>query len=669
MQFSNEGERLAEGTFIFPLPQGAAVDQLTMWVDGQAIDAKILRAGEARGIYNEIVRQYRDPALLEYIGSDMIQANIFPIPPGDTRRIQIRYGQALTVDNGLINYTYPMKTTGDRLVKEMSISVSVSGSDPISNIYSPSHPIAISRAHNDDTSFTAGFEASNYRPESDFSLFYGIATDTINVNLLTYRESANEDGFFMLMVQPPVEVDADAVIPKDVIVVLDQSGSMDGEKWDQARDAAGLVLQHLNSRDRFNLILFSTGWRLFSNSMQNPDQADAAINWIQGQDAAGGTDINGALLSAFDMVGERPTTILFLTDGLATEGETETSRILENLKQSAPPNVSVFTFGVGYDVDTFLLDAIVRDHHGTGSYVRPGERIDEKVESLYNKVSAPVLNDIALDFGSNMNVDWVYPTELPDLFAGEQLTLVGRYRGSADNVTIRLSGSVGSQDMNFVYNGNDFPANAGGQSFIARLWATRRIGDLLNTIRLNGENSELVDSVVNLSVRYGIITPYTSFLIEENDILTQEGLDRVTAGFAEEAEALSTQNTGAGAVAAADASMRLQSAQSVAAAPTASAMPSALPGDADGTLHNDELGAAPAVNPVQSVGDKTFLLQDGVWTDTTFQPDTMQTEKVEFLGDAYFDLLAQHPELGEYFALGEQVIVVLDGTAYEVVPA
>ena len=288
IQFTNQGEALAEGTFVFPLPQGAAVDQLTMWVDGQAIEAKILRAEEARGIYDRIVRQYRDPALLEYIDNDVIQANVFPIPPGDSRRIEISYSQVLEVDNGLINFVYPMNTIGDRPIDDVSIAVSVESNDPISNIYSPTHDIAINRGQDTDKAFRAGFETSNYLPDSDFSLYYGIASDTINLNLLTYRESATEDGFFMLLVQPPVTIDEDAVIPKDVIVVLDQSGSMDGVKWDQARDAATFVLENLNSQDRFNLVLFSTGWRVYSSQMESPAEAPGAIDWIKNQDAIGG---------------------------------------------------------------------------------------------------------------------------------------------------------------------------------------------------------------------------------------------------------------------------------------------------------------------------------------------------------------------------------------------
>ncbi len=661
MQFTNEGSALAEGTFIFPLPEGAAVNQLTMWIDGQAIEAKILAADEARSIYDEIVRQYRDPALLEYIGSSALQANVFPIPPGESRRVEISYGQVLEVDNGLIHYIYPMHSgvNSRRVIEDVRIGVRVNGNDPISTIYSPSHNIAVNRDE-DDTGFLVGFEARNFRPENDFSLYYGIASDTINVNLLTYRESANQEGFFMLLVQPPVSLAQERIIAKDVIIVLDQSGSMSGDKWQQAQDAAAYVLDKLNPEDRFNVVLFSTGWRIYSQDMESPAQVRDAIRWIRGQEAAGGTDINGAMLTALDMVGERPTTILFMTDGLATEGETIlTHDILANLNAVARPNARIFTFGVGNDVDTILLDSIVRDHRGAGVYVRPNERIEEEVASLYNKISAPVMNDLELDFGG-AQVDWVYPAELPDLFAGEQLTLVGRYRQSVDNLTITLRGQVSGSQQTFTYANLDFPARAGGEPFIAQLWATRRIGDLLNSIRLNGESQELIDSVVELSIRYGIITPYTSFLIEEDDILSQQGRDRAGESFAQEAEALARDFTGASAIDAADAAASMAGAQ----APLPSAPPAALGGGAgDGDLFYDE---APA-NPIQTVNGKTFILQGEVWTDTTFEPDTMTTQRVDFLSDAYFDLLAEKPELAPFLALGERVIIVLDDVAYEVV--
>ncbi len=669
MEFINEGNGLAEGTFVFPLPGEAAVDQLTMFINGQPINAQLLPADQARAIYNEIVRQYRDPALLEYIGSSVIQASVFPIPPGESRKIEIRYRQALTVENGLIHYVYPLKVTkalSTRPVDSTSVRVEVISNDAISNIYSPSHSLAISRSG--DRQFVAGWESVSTAASDDFSLYYGIASQTINANLLTYRESAGEDGFFMLLVQPPVTLPEEQAIAKDVIVVLDQSGSMFGEKWDQARIAAEYVLKNLNPTDRFNVVLFSTGWRIFSNTLESPAQAQAAMDWVRGQEAVGGTDINGALTTALAMAdAERPTTILFLTDGLATEGTTDTQQILSNLEQAARPNIRIFTFGVGDDVDTFLLDAIVRDHRGAGSYVRPSERIDEEVAALYTKISAPVLTDVTLDVGGLLVSD-LYPTlPLPDLFAGTQLTLVGRYRGDASNLSFTLRGTVNGQEQTFVYSGLSFPAQAGGEAFIARLWATRRIGDLLNTIRLNGENPELVDSIVRLSVRYGIITPYTSFLITEDDILTAQGLERAQEELNLQAQTLASEASGASAVDAADAVAGAQNAAAPAAMPTM-----AMPGTTSGGVGGGEPSAPPmdgsfVSNPIQTVNDKTFLWQDGVWVDTAFQPDTMQTQQVTFLSDEYFALLERLPQLADYFAVGEQVIVVIEGVAYEVV--
>lgn len=652
MQFTNNGDALAEGTFIFPLPNNAAVDRLTMFINGQAYDAKILSADEARQIYDEIVRQYRDPALLEYLGMQAIQANVFPIPPRESRRIQIDYSQLLPVDNGLVQYVYPM--TAKRLIDEMSVSVEVESSTPIGAVYSPSHNIGLSREGT--TAFKAGYEASNTVESEDFTLYYGLASDEISVNLLTYRASANEDGFFTLLIQPPLSIEEERIVPKDIILVIDQSGSMDGEKWQQAQAAAAYVLDNLNEQDRFNIVVFSTGYRVYANEMLPSNDASAAKEWVNSLGIEGGTNINEALLAALDMTGERSTAILFLTDGEPTEGVTDIELILSNLKAAAKSNARIFTFGVGDDVNTLLLDALTRDHNGAITYVRTGQRIDEAVASLFNKINAPVMTDVQLTI-DGVITELMYPAQLNNLFAGEQLTLVGRYRGSADDATITLTGEVNGETQSFAFNNMRFPDRAGGEALIARLWATRRIADMLNSIRLNGENPELVNSIVDLSVRYGIITPYTSFLIEENDILTQQGREEAEAQAATSFGDLSRQTTGSAAV---DTAADLNAMQEAPAAAPAATM----------SVGGDEGmgGGGMPVNRIQNVGEKSFLLIDEVWTDTTFKPDEMETQDVVFLSDAYFDLLAEKPELAEYFALGDRVIVMLDGVAYQVLP-
>lgn len=688
LKLTNNGERLAEGMYIFPLPMGAAVERLTMTIDGQVIEAKILRADEARAIYDRIVRQYRDPALLEYIGRDLIQANVFPIPPKATREVTIRYGQLLREENGLAHYVFPVDVTKNngRMVKRMNVRVTLEEGAPLGSIYSPTHTVAITRPA--DNRAVVSYEGVNVVPKSDFELFYGVQRDDITANLLSYKESAEQDGFFLLMITPPQTVAVERVLPKDVVIVLDQSGSMGGAKWEQAQRATISVLEKLNPQDRFNVVVFSSGWRVFANSLQDTSAASEAVAWVRTLYPEGGTNIHDALKTALGYADdERALTVLFLTDGVATEGIVDTPTLLESLKRNAPANARIFTFGVGDDVDTLLLDSIVRDFRGTGAYVRPSQRVDEAVASLYAKISAPVLNDITLSF-DGAQVELLYPRQLPDLFAGEQLVLVGRYRRGAEGVSVTLTGKRDGEQVTLVYPDLRLTERAGGQAFIARLWATRRIGDMLNQIRLNGESKELVDSIVTLSLRYGIITPYTSLLIEEDDILTQQGRERAVQAFDQQAQMLAQDFTGARAVDAASITQDLANASvpQQLLMPTAVIVPLALPTPSMPMGQAPMIGGSSTILPanaqevvtvflepqqrMQTVRGKTFLLQGEIWTDTTYNPDTMtNVTQVVFLSDAYFDLLQRKPELAAYFAVGEQVIVVLDDEVFQVLPA
>jgi len=541
-----------------------------------------------------------------------------------------------------VRYTYPLSTEqfSPRPLEDVSVSVDIISNEAIKAIYSPSHPVAIEREG--DYRARVGWEDGEVVPDRDFALYYTVSQEDLGVNLLSYKEE-DEDGFFMLLVAPKVEVDDAQVVAKDVIFVLDTSGSMEGEKIEQAKDALLFVLDNLNAEDRFDIVEFSTGVRTYADGLQSVRRARDAADWVRDIAANGGTDINRAMLEALDMAdAERPTVIIFLTDGLPTEGVVEPELILDNVKQAASSNVRVFAFGVGDDVNTLLLDTMARELRGASAYVRPGERIDEQVSAFYAKVSTPVLADIALTF-EGVRVDDAYPYPLPDLFAGTQLVLVGRYREGGP-ASVALEGVVNGQPQRFVYQDLSF-RNEGGDEFIAPLWATRKIGYLLNEIRLHGEAPELVDEVVELSIRYGIITPYTSFLVEEPlRALSREGRRDIAE---ETYQAMSTATPAPAAGAAA-----VQKAQDQA------------------QLEAAEAPAAPAeayAQQVQIVGERAFVLKDGVWTDTTYDPTRMETEKLPFASQAFFDFLAEHPEAGRYFALGERVIAVIDGVAYETV--
>lgn len=654
--FRNDSQWSLEGTYIFPLPENAAISNFAMWVNGERVEGRLFTKEEARRLYDNIVRRRLDPALLEYVGRDLFQASIFPIDPGDTRRVEIEYTQILPVDNGLVRYTYPLSTEkfSARPLENVAVTVNITSRDAIKAIYSPSHPVSISR----DGRFraVAGWEDFDVLPNTDFSLYYTVSPDEVGVNLLSYKEQG-EDGFFILLAAP--NVDAEQVVAKDVILVLDVSGSMEGEKMEQARDALNYVLDHLNPEDRFNIIAFSTGVRAFSNRPESLSALPGARRFVDDLRAEGSTDINRAILEAIDTADrQRPTIIIFLTDGLPTSGVVDTPLILDNIEQAATPNLRIFPFGVGDDVDTILLDSLAQAQRGASAYVRPGERVDEQVSAFYAKVSTPVLADIELEV-NGVRIEETYPYPLPDLFAGTQLIVTGRYREGGP-ATISLTGQINGRSRTFRFNDLTFATgrqNSRDTEFIPRLWATRKIGYLLNQVRLHGENRETIDQIVNLSIRYGIITPYTSFLVEEPELaLRQEGRDVIVEEEMAAAQAAPPPEvSGESAVNKAVDQNALAGAEM--AAPLATAVPA--PGPAAGNAT-----AGPAVTVA---GTKAFVLKQGIWTDTTFDPDRMATTPLPFPSDTFLEFLAAHPEAGQYFALGPRVIAVINGVAYETV--
>ena len=653
--FVNDNPWTAEGTYIFPLPEGAAVSDFVMWVDGKAVHGEILEADEARTIYDDVVRRMKDPALLEYVGRKALKASVFPIPPGEERKIELEYSQILPVENGLVHYIYPLSTErfSSRPLEDLVVRAQIESREPLKAVYSSRHEVSIDRE--DDYHALLGLEQSDVLPDRDFELFYTISSEKIGLNLLSFKEEG-QDGFFLLLAAPDVKVNEEEIVVKDIILVLDTSGSMQDEKMDQAKEAARYVLDHLNPLDRFAIVSFATTTRSFSPSLEPAAQADKGKDFLDRLEAMGSTDINRAMIEAVGLAEEvRPTTLIFLTDGLPTEGVTVTGAILDNVARESPDNVRIFSFGVGDDVDTDLLDQISLDHGGASTYVRPGEEIDEEVSAFYRKVKIPVLSDLSLDWG-DIIVDQVYPQRIPDLFAGSQLILLGRYREGGP-AKITLKGMVNQEERSYTYEDLSF-RKEGGDDFIPRLWATRAVGYYLTQIRLYGEKQEWIDSIVSLSTRYGIITPYTSFLVQEKDIFSDKGREEVISDFKEEMAAAAAEPAfGEAAV------EKVVYQKSLSAAPVGAAVPvnMSVSTGIDGTSKMVRVSEV-----LKNVGSKTFLLKNDTWIDTTFDR-SMKTKKVAFLGEEYFDLISQVPVLGSYFALGERVIVVHEGQAYETV--
>ena len=605
--FYNPNDWEVEGTYIFPLPADAAVSNFTLWVDGEPLPGNVLTAEEARQTYQSIVSQLKDPALLEYVGRGAFQASLYPIPAKGERRIQLEYSQVLTAENGLVKYVYPLNTEKfSRLpLNDVNITVNVQAGQPVRAVYSPSHAIDVT--HTGEASFTASYSESNVLPDRDFALYYSIG-ETQALHLLTYRDpgdTQDSDGYFLLMLAPQPDVSAQAIVDKNLLVVLDKSGSMEGEKFQQAQTAVDYILSHLNPGDRFYLSAFSNDVQAFSPELQDAGQADAARTWVSQLSAAGSTDINRALLEAAAAAkdSERPTYLIFLTDGLPTEGIQDGGEIQKNFAQAAPANLHMFTFGVGYDVDTVLLDSLSQDNHGLSTYVQPGQALDEAVSGFYAKISTPVLTNMSLDFGSQSVYD-LYPSPLPDLFAGSQVILTGRYR-QAGAFDLTLSGQVNGQEQTFSFDGLNFSADdradSGVLASLPRLWATRKIGYLLNQIRLNGPDQETIDQIVALSVRYGIVTPYTSYLVSESMPLGEEGINAAAEQAYSDLLAAPQETTGMDAV---------QQAAGVGGMSRADVAPSLAPAEEGGS----------GEQTIRYAGSHTFILRDGVWIDTAYDP-------------------------------------------------
>lgn len=650
--FSNPNEWAVEGVYVFPFPPGAVASGLKLWVDGEPVEGKLLDAGEARRIYEETVQSLRDPALLEYTGRGALQLSLFPIPPGGDRRIQLEYSQALEAENGLVRYTYPLSTEkfSAQPLEEVSVRVELSDRNGLRAVYSPSHAVDIAREGNENAAVE--YKAQNVLPESDFTLFYSTGSET-GLSLLTFRDPgdlADPDGYFLLLLAPGAQEDARPVA-KDVMLVLDRSGSMEGDKFRQAQDALRFILQRLNPDDRFYLQAFSTGVQAYATGLRPADEVPQALSWVDRLGATGSTDINRALLEAAAAAGEakdpaRPLYLIFLTDGLPTTGELISQAILDNFLRAAPEHLRLFTFGVGYDVDTILLDTLSREHGGKSTYVRPEEALGEKLSAFYESISQPVLTGLGLDFGG-LGVYDLYPEPLPDLFAGSQILLAGRYREGGE-FDLSVSGQMSGERVTLTYPNQVFVGDSRTgdpeMGAVARIWASRKIGALLNKIRLQGPDEETIAQIVRLSIRFGIVTPYTSYLVEEPNPLGADVQNKMAEEAYSQAQAAPMDASGEGAVNRAAQESELQAAG---AAPELSA-------------------AGSAGNPVRVVGGRTFLYTQGTWTDTAFDPQTMTPVEIPFLSAEYFALAQSRPDLAAGLAVGERVILVADGKAYRV---
>jgi len=674
-EFYNPTNARLEGYYIFPIPEGAVIKKFTMFINGAETQAELLDAKKARAIYEEIVRKTLDPALLEYQGRGIFKVRIFPIEPRSTKRVKISYNQILEKDNGTIEYLYPLNTEkfSAKPLNDVSVNVNIKSEDNLKNVYCTSHEAEVVRKNNNHA--VVSFEQKNVKPDSDFKLYYNTDKSKIGISVLSYREKG-KDGFFFLSASPDLDFAGNKASEKDITFVLDVSGSMAGEKLTQAKKALLFCVNNLNSGDRFQIIRFSTEAAALFINLSRADDGNVrkAKQFIEDMKAIGGTNVEEALSLALSANSDkdRPHMIIFITDGKPTIGEADEDKLVKKIQKANKSNTRIFTFGVGFDINTHLLDKITKETKAYRYYISPNEDIEVKISNFFTKVQSPVLTDIKLKFG-NIKTSGIYPKDLPDLFAGSSITVLGTYSGSGD-AKITLEGKVKDKLQKYEYN-ISFPEEEVKNDFIPYLWAARHVGYLLDQIRLNGEDKELVGEVTEAARKYGIVTPYTSYLILEDE------RKRVSSGRLREDD--QTLGNAAPATAARDFAKKSEmeyrgmaqksgeesarSSSEFQALNNAGNMDAARQGGSRLTFKDKSGNAMNISQQVRNVQGRAVYNAGGFWVDSLVQAkQKARTAKIKFGGKEYFELLQKKPAASQFFALGKNVRFVMDETVYEI---
>lgn len=664
-RFVNRGSTVGEADYVFPLPKNAAFQDLQLEINGELVSGETYGADEARRMYEEIVRKQRDPALVEWMGQGMLRARIFPIAPGEEKRVVVRFqsvaqreGDALRVDYFGGSNAQSSSWAGTNADPSLRSGQPSAGSPVhltltyatrgLGRAYSPTHEIDV-RDRGSETEVVVQGDARNA------TLLIPVArANAAAISVLT-NAPGREDGFVMINVAPPDRGRSTAVTPRDITLVLDVSGSMAGAKMNQARAAGRQLLETLGDQDRFRLIDFSTDVHTFRDDYMQAtrENLQAARRYLDGLDASGSTNIEGALREAMRGRSEsgRLPLLLFITDGEPTIGERNPERLADiarsttgTSRSSGQGSARLFTFGLGADVNVTLLEQLALEGRGTSQFVRPEESVERAVGLVASRLVDPVLTDVHVRAEGSVSLTKMQPAAGSDLFAGQDLVVFARYTGDG-SARIVVDGQQGGRPVHWMTTVN-FPDRAPENQFVARLWASQRIGYLSAERRRNGGSPELDNEIRTLGERFSIPTEFTSYFVREPNMVMRRDLR--SPGTMGAGSAGGVASPAAAAPPARDA--QFDAARMAAAQRSASSV--AKLQEVVVTSAND----AARVDE-RKVGSRTFHLAGGVWTDDR-PTGTTRVVTVKAYSKAYFDLLKQVPELSSIVGIGEQITAV-----------
>ncbi len=713
--FINPHSTDMEGIFVFPLPKGSSVSLFRMKMKGKWVKGRVLEKNKARGIYNRIVRQMKDPGLIEYMGNDMFKASVYPIPKNGLMEVEITYTQAINVSGNIFAYVYPLKGKSrlntqrvyhycgryyrhwDRRYistgcttnyeskqpistkEDFTFTAKIESSIPIKSVYSPTYKMDIIKR---EKKATIGFEKNKVKLDKDIKIFYTVSKKDIGASILAYHPKEAKNGYFMMMVSPKSKIDNKEIENKNLLLVVDTSGSMSGEKMKYAKKALKYVVNRLNKNDKFNIIRFSSGVDYFKDSsvFATEENVKKALEYVDDLYASGGTAIDDAMREALKQLDDKLTNlIIFITDGRPTVGETEKKVIVRNIVKNNK-KAKIFSFGIGEDLNALLLDEISNKNHGSSEYMKEGTEIETKISSFYDKVAFPVLTNLKLKINGVKTYD-LFPYSLPDLFKGQQLSLFGRYKikkgdkssksfwnllyKSGKTATLVLTGDKKGKRRTYEFNVSfkSYETN----DFIPHIWATKKVGFLLESIRTNGHNNELVEEVKKLATKFGIVTPYTSYLVTEpvkkvREQRLDENIGRrdvsrsLRKGSSRGFGRIGTGAGGGGSGYMVD-DMDSEKEETISLSDTASGSVAVRTSKKLNKMKSKDRMSSSRIK--KTVAGKVFVLRGGVWTDTYMDGKKAKPTyvKLKYMSDKYMKLISKNKTLRKYLSVGENVTV------------
>ena len=538
-EFRNPLEQKIEALYTFPLASDAAVDEMTMLVGDRTVRGKIKPKEEARAIYEAARNAGYLAGLLDQERPNIFSQAIANIRPGETVKVVIKYVETVKYEDGLYAFSFPMVVgprynprgtpntatinppvtpKGTRAGHDISIEVALDAGVPLNFIRSLTHDIDVLKTGNATAKVT--LRNKSELPNKDFVLQYDVSGAKIADAVMTHRDARG--GFFSMILQPPAQVRQDEITPKELVFVLDTSGSMSGFPMEKAKETMRMAIEGLHSHDTFNLITFSGDTHvLFPRPVYaTPENVAAAKRFLESRQGGGGTEMMKAIRAALDPSdsADHIRVVCFMTDGYVGND----LEIVGEVKKH--PNARVFSFGIGSSVNHFLLDQMAREGRGEVEYVGLEDDGSAAARRFYQRVNTPLLTDLRLEW-NGVAVSEVYPARLPDLFSARPMIISGRYDAPGKGV-LRLIGKQAGHD--FVRDiPVSLPAIQPEHGVVATLWARRKVDALMATnwtgMQSGNPGPEVKSAITQLGVDFGLMTQFTSFVAVEESIRTEGG--------------------------------------------------------------------------------------------------------------------------------------------------